>query len=381
MRLRSALIFSLALALPFSGCGKLKERFAAQSKGDDDDSAIDPEEEARIVPVRVLPMERQDLEEAVVASSTVESERAADVFVEVAGTVTSLSVEEGDRVQPGTTLAHLRASALDAQAKAAKEEAEQAERDLQSVTKVYDGGFLSEQEFQAARLRLEQARSSLAAAEDNRRKTNLASPIRGAVVERMLRFGEAVSPGQPAFRIMDLDELKVIVRLPERDLVRLQVGQTALVVSELQGDVEVEGTVERIAPVVDPASGTVKVTVALPTGERSLRPGSFVQVRIVTATRDQVPVVPKKALTLRQGKKHLYVVRGDKAVELVPELGLDGGEVFEVLSNGPEADDLIVVVGQESLDDGTQVRIVEADPETKVEAETEGKSADAEDQP
>ena len=347
--------------------------------GADDDSAAEAEEakdkeqeeEARIVPVRVAPLERQGLESVITAASTVESERAADVFIEVAGIVSKISAEEGDVVQTGTVLAKLRSATLQAQASTATEENQQAESDLKSLSKVHDGGFLSDKEYQTARLRVEQSRAALASATESLGKGTLKSPIAGTVVKRELRYGEAVSPGRPAFQIMDLDRLLIDVRVPERDLPQLKKGQTARIVSELQGGVEVEGKVERIAPVVDPLSGTVKVTIALPKGDRTLRPGSFVQVSIVTNIRQDVPVVPKKALTLRGGKKHLYVVRDNKAVELVPTLGLDGGDVVEILEKGPVDGDLVVIVGQETLEEGTEVRIVSDEPESPAPDQTE----------
>ena len=116
------------------------------------------------------------------ASSTIESEWVADVFIEIAGIVASLRVEEGDLVKAGSSLARLGSESLDARAEAARKEKEQAKRDLQALTKVFKGGFLTDKEYQAASLQIKQARAALTTTKENLNKTALRSPINRIII-------------------------------------------------------------------------------------------------------------------------------------------------------------------------------------------------------
>ena len=202
-----------------------------------------------------------------------------------------------------------------------------------------------------ARLTFEQASQADAA-------RTLRSPIAGTVSFRDLRFGEAVTAGRLAFRVVDLGALKVEVNLPEKDLARVATGQPARVRSEVLQDVEVHGTVQRISPVVDPASGTVKITVGLDPRQEVLRPGMFIAVDIVTATHDDAVLLPKRALVYEASEPFVFVVEGALAVRRSVELGFSERDRVEVVSGVAEGD-RVVVVGQSILRDGAEVKVTE----------------------
>jgi membrane fusion protein (multidrug efflux system) len=164
-----------------------------------------------------------------------------------------------------------------------------------------------------------------------------------------------VTAGRPAFRVVDLGALKVEVNLPEKDLARVSPAQVARLRSEVLDEVEVTGKVLRISPVVDPASGTVKITVALDPSQRSLRPGMFVSVEIVTATHAAALLLPKRSLVYEAGAPFVFVVDDEKAVRRAVELGFAERDKVEVLSGVSEGEG-VVVVGQSILRDGTEVK-------------------------
>jgi RND family efflux transporter MFP subunit len=138
-------------------------------------------------------------------------------------------------------------------------------------------------------------------------------------------------------------------------------------------EVRLEGTAEPltaavslVSPIVDPATGTVKVTAEVrqyPTGTRA---GDFAEVRIVTASHDQTILVPSRAVFEEQGKDILYVVESGKAVRRVVETGFIDGDLTEILDGVAERD-LVVVKGQRQLQDGSGVEVLEGPPEILAE--------------
>ena len=83
-------------------------------------------------------------------------------------------------------------------------------------------------------------------------------------------------------------------------------GQRAEIGSDFMPDQQFDGWVKRISPVVDPRSGTFKVTVGVNDRFEALRPGIFVSVRIVTDTREQAVLVPKNAIVY-DGKSNAFL--------------------------------------------------------------------------
>ena len=353
------LLLCAALTLPLGGCGSGKADGASDdddSGGDDDDSA---EEETRATPVKVVPVTLGEISETIAASSTVESERRADIRAEVSGTIESVRAEEGDKVSAGAVLAVLKNPALVGELDRAESSFARADADHVSIKGLYERGFVSRNEYDASAHTVDTARVTLEQARASHRSSQISTPISGIVSMRGVRFGEAVTPPLLAFQVVDLSSLRVEVALPERDLSRLSVGQDTRVRSEILEEAEdVLGHVERISPVVDPASGTVKVTVALDPGQVTLRPGMFVAVEIVVDTHRDARLIPKRAVVYDEGEPHAFVVVESTVKRRKLEIGFSDRDRVEVLDGLAEGD-LIVSVGQGLLRDDSEVRVVD----------------------
>lgn len=347
----------LVLALPIlAGCpsGKAGDKSDDDSGGDDDSS-----QEVKATPVKVAAVTSGSISQAITSSSTVDAERRADIHLEVAGTVESIAVEEGDRVAAGALLATLRNPALKGELERAETSFARASDEFDSARALFDRGFLSRNEYDTALHAFETARVTAEQARETHEARRITSPIGGTVSLRAIRYGEAVTPGQLAFQVVDLAALRVEVSLPEKDLSRLRSGLQARVSSQvLEVSPFVAGHVERISPVVDPATGTVKVTIALDPAQSLLRPGMFVGVEIVTDTHEQARLVPKRAIVYDEGEPLAFVVRESTATRTPIEIGFTDRDTVEVVA-GLDLADRVVVVGQGLLRDGSEVRVVQ----------------------
>lgn len=334
-------------------------------KGDDDDSATpDPDdddsaEEEKATAVRVETLARGTIAQVIASSSTVDSDRLASISLETSGVVESIRVEEGDVVTAGAVLATLRNPQLKGEFDRAQAAWKRAKDEFDSVSGLFDQGFVARNAYEEAAHAHDNAKLTFDQAQEADAARTLTSPIAGTVSFRDLRFGEAVTAGRPAFRVVDLGALKVEVNLPEKDLARVKVGQAARLRSEVLKGVHVGGAVQRISPVVDPASGTVKITIRVDPGQASLRPGMFVAADIVTATHENALLLPKRALVYEAGDSFAFVVEGTSAKRRAVKLGFaeeDRVEVLTGLSDGEQ----VVVVGQSILRDGADVRVTES---------------------
>ena len=134
------------------------------------------------------------------------------------------------------------------------------------------------------------------------------------------------------FHIVEQNQLYGVVYLPEKELSRVHKDQAAtLTLSALQ-DSKVDAFVERISPVIDPATGTFKVTLRVPNDEHLLKAGMFAHVDLNYDTHQQATLMPRKAMLGHQNLK-------DQApVEIVnPEaLLLQAQSHEQAISNTPQ---------------------------------------------
>ena len=244
--------------------------------------------------------------EYVVSSAVVESEAAVDLLPETSGVVTSVRVEEGDAVRKGQVLAVIENPNLEATMERAQAELERVEQTYGEIQRLREANAVSERELLDAHHALVSARTTYDEAQRMGATTRLVSPIDGHVATRTIKFGQLVSSAVPAFRVVDLSELRVVAQLPERDLARIRVGQPAQLVPVYDEELVVPGEVLRLSPVVDSQTGTFRVTVA-PVGDHlALRPGQFVSVRIQVDHHEDTLVLPRRAVLYDRGEPYVF---------------------------------------------------------------------------
>ncbi|MCK6529115.1 efflux RND transporter periplasmic adaptor subunit [Myxococcota bacterium] len=313
--------------------------------------------------VRVQPAVLDAVTATLDGTSTVDAAVRADLAVEVAGTVREVRVEEGDRVARGQVLAVLDNPSLAGALRRAEAEIAQRRADEDRLRPLHEKGFVAQAEWDLAVRSREAAELALREAQDAFDAATVRAPIAGTVTARGVRTGENVAPPMVAFALADLDHLVVDVHLPERDLARLSPGMAARLVSETVGGEPVPAEVARLAPVVDPKTGTVKVTLAVAPGAAGpLRPGMLVRASIVSETRESAVLIPKKAVVYDEGRPFAWRAKEGKAERVALDLGFEDRDRVEVRA-GIAPGDPIVVVGQAALKAGAEVDVVGPDGE------------------
>jgi RND family efflux transporter MFP subunit len=317
------------------------------------------------ISVRVAAVSREPISSLYSTSATLRADRQATVIARTRGVVERLVVEEGDRVGAGQALAYLEDEEQVIAAARARSNEEKASRDFARITGLHDRGLSSLDEYEASRTTAEDSRHALELAELELSRTVIRAPIAGVVVTRHLDVGATVSDGTPVYDLADLDPLYADINIPERHVTRLEAGQEVLLTADATHK-EARAIIERIAPSVDPATGTVKVTVAVE-GDSGLRPGAFVRVDIVTDTHEDALVVQRTALVAEGRRWHLYRLADDDLVEQIEVvLGFESGERVEIDHPADAAveispGDKVVVLGAPALSDGAKVRIMDDD--------------------
>lgn len=354
---RHVIVLAMILAIAF-GCSAKP----ASKDSDRTGAAADPvENKEDLIPVRVIPVGTGSISSYITSSTTIDTEEHVEVFSKATGTCASVLVEEGDKVKAGQTLATLD----DSQARLAELQA-RVNRDKLAVSltraeRMLNDELLSREQFDDTRYRFEAANAEWEMAKIRLEDTTITAPISGTIAQKNLKEGMNVTLATSLFRIVDFDSLIATIFVPELEMGSLKIGQKVLVNADALLDKQFDGTIKRISPVVDPASGTIKVTVDLSKNSAELVPGIFIRAKIVVDTHENAIILPKRALVKREDRIHVFIVSDGAAREGELSTGYADGETVEVLS-GLEAGDLVVVDGQSRLKNGAMVRIIEELP-------------------
>lgn len=368
-----AVFLVLAAALALFGCGagddgdkaEASQAAAADSAATDatksDSAAVDStaKKVADAVPVETVPAGRGDISSFLLFSSTIETEAAVEIHPEVSGPVEQVLVEEGDLVEAGQLLVRLDAEQAHLEDRESQMELTHLEGAFQRTEEMHNRKLISAQEFEdklyqleQARLRREKARLALA-------YTEIRAPFSGVITSRQVQVGARVAPGAKLFDLVKLDDMIARVHVPGRYLRAVRMGQSAEIASDFIEGVTFPAYVKRISPIVDPKSGTFKVTIGLHDRWENLRPGIFVTVRVVTDTHRDAVLVPKEAIVYDGSDRFVFVVSDSTARRVPLDMGYENAEYVESVS-AIAANTPVIVVGQNGLKDQARVKVVNA---------------------
>jgi membrane fusion protein (multidrug efflux system) len=314
------------------------------------------------VPVETALVARGPISAFLTFNSTLETEAIVDLFPQTSGQVETLLVEEGKIVKEGDALLQIEDRELRVDVEENATNFEHLQQGFARIEDLYKRSLLNKQEYEDAKFQLDQARLRLDRAKLKLSYATVRAPFAGVISSRDTQIGARVGPGTKVFSLVKLDDIVARVFVPGRYLSVVAENQAAMVTSEFLPDRVFKGWVKRISPVIDPKSGTFKVTIGV-RGEKpsDLPPGLFVGVRVVTDTRPAALLVPKRAVVYEGGERYVFAVVKDKAVKrkLVP--GYEDPVNIESTA-GFDAGTAVIVLGHAGLKDGAAVRAVNLAP-------------------
>ena len=328
-----------------------------------DTTAADTTQEKKVevldaVPVEAKPAILGPISNFLVFSSTIETEDAVEVYPQINGLVKAIEVEEGTRVVEGQVLVRLETEEAEIELRESQANLRHLDVGFQRTSQMFDGKLISLQEYENERYQHEQAKIRLERAQLALKHTVIRAPFAGMITSRTVQVGARIGPGSKLFDLVRLEDMIARVYVSGQHLTTIAKGQKALATSDFLPGKEFEGQVKRISPVVDPRSGTFKVTVGLEDQRwEHLRPGLFVNVQIITDTHEEAVLVPKEAVVYDGGERFVFLVADSLAQKVELEAGFENNKWVEALSK-VEPGTGVIVVGQNGLKDQARIRVV-----------------------
>ncbi|MDD5483708.1 MAG: efflux RND transporter periplasmic adaptor subunit [Kiritimatiellae bacterium] len=267
-------------------------------KGKGDSKAVANE----AVAVRCLRVEARDIKRTLDYAASIKAQDDAQVYPKVTGKILEKLKEEGAPVEKGEIIAYI-------------------DRD--------EIGFTFE-------------------------KSPVDSPLAGIVGTVYVDLGDSVSPQTAVAFVVDIDNVRVNLDVPEKYFPVIKIDQKAEVAVDAFPKQTFTGRVSKISPIVDILTRTAPVEIFIPNPEHKLMPGMFARVKLILEEKKKTLLVPKESVLGHSRETIVYVVEGDSARRRAVKTGFRfGGEVE--IAEGLRAGETIVIMGQQRLRDGAKV--------------------------
>ena len=387
--------------------------------------------------------ENRTIVEIVSANGKIRPETEVKISSDVSGEIVELYVAEGDSVVKGQPLLEINpeilATSFDAAAaqhnnalaglagtkarlEQAKAQMARSELDFKRQSVLHDKKAISEAEFETARANYEVAKSELAASEQNVRsaqygadnakavmdqasknlsRTKIYAPVSGTVSLLAVEKGERVvgvaqMSGTELLRIANLTEMQAVVEVNENEIVRLSLGDTAIVEVDAYPNEKFKGIVTQMANSPKTSSGTVQLSTDevtkfevkirllrssyghleknLAKGQSPFRPGMSASVKVQTETQRNVLAVPIQSVTAKLDttnkstdesfKEYVFIVKGDTVEMRTVTTGIQDNR-YIMITNGVKLGEEVVEgpygAVSKTLKSGSKIKVVSKD--------------------
>ena len=309
---------------------------------------------AEVTPnVRTIAAQKRTVSVDNTYSVTLQAYAVNNIAPQASGRIISIKGEIGDYVRKGQILAEMDRANLDQ----AELQLKNAESDYARTKALYEKGGVSKSDFEAVELNYKVRESACKNLRDN---TVLKSPLDGVITARNYDQGDMYSMSQPLFVVQQINPLKALVSVSEKDYSLLKKGVKAEILTEALPGQTFNGQVALIHPTIDPATHTVTAEIHIPNAARELRPGMYGSAKVIFGSVRRI-LIPDSAIVKQQGSgvKTVFILGEDKTVAMrVVELGRHLDDNYEVLS-GLEEGETVITSGQGALRNGTKVNVLE----------------------
>ena len=301
---------------------------------------------------------------------TIENVIDPTIGAEVAGRVTRVAGFTGKKVAKGELIAEIDAADFHIQARADQAEIgrlrsllEQQERVVERNKKLVGQGFISQNAIDDAVAQLNALRQTLAVARARAEatgrgltKSRVLAPIGGEIETQIVAVGDYVKVGDPLFKLVGVQLLRVHLLLPEAAATRIKPGLKVVLSPPAAPEQILEARIDEIKPTLGINNRALDAIVKISGVGTLFRGGGTVNARIVTNSLDGALMVPEQSVVLRPAGKVVYALEGNVARQRIVETGMRQDGLQQIIK-GLAAGETIAVDGAGFLTDGAAVAL------------------------
>ena len=306
------------------------------------------------IPVSVVEVRPVAMRDVVFLPGETEAYEDVKVAANTSGRVEWIGLREGQEVNKGDLLAKIDVAALKASLEHAQAACNLANNLCERRRRLYDNKIIAKEELDQSETQRKLAAADLAQVRVRYNHGFPKSPITGVVNHLYLDVGEFADTGKPIADIVNIDKIKINVRVPELDVRYVSKGQITPIKIDAFADRTILGTVEFVSFKADHATKTFLVRSVIENPDHAIRPGMIGRVAFVRREIPDAIAAPLFAIVDKGGERLVFVEKDGVAESRVISIGVIESDRVQITS-GLNVGDHLIVKGHTEVEDGMQV--------------------------
>jgi len=276
----------------------------------------------------------------------------ADIFSKVTGNLERIYTDMGNSVKRDQLLAVIDSTELYQQVQQTEATYYNARISYTRNKKLFEQKLVAKQDLDNAEAQMKVALANYETAKTRLSYARITAPFSGVITKRFLDEGALVATSNATlYTLMDLDSVKVIVNVLEKDVPQISKGKTAKIVVDAFPGKEYEGVITRLSQAIDLSTRTMAIEVGVPNKEHNLKPGMYATVTLTISEHQNAVTVPTEAVLNDNNGTFVYALQNNAAKRIPVQLGIERNSRTEILA-GLSGDERVIVVGQQLVRDG-----------------------------
>lgn len=368
-------ILTFAVAFAVSACGGKKDNVTAKraeldklkseiaklqsqaKKLEDEIAKLDPKEDLGKL-VETEAAKTAEFNSFLQINGRADADQSTIATAQVPSTVTAVLVKPGDRVGAGQALAYLDNATLKQSRVAVEQQLSFANTLYMKQKRLWEQGVGTEVQYLAAKNQKEALEKNIATIDAQIAMYTIKSPISGTIESVDTKIGQIASPGMPLFKVVNLNQMKVVADVAESYTSKIKSGDKVYV-NFPDLNKKIEARINFASKIIDPLNRTFHIEIALPKTE-GVKPNMIANLQIIDYSAKSIISVPTNCIQSAEESKYVVVAvteNGKTSAKRVPvTIGHTGDDRTEILT-GLNTGDAIVVNGYQELIDGQQITI------------------------
>lgn len=286
---------------------------------------------------------------------TAEEKESMSLSFLVAGTIKSMNADEGQFVQRGALLASMDESSAISALNAAEASLEQAKDAYNRMDMLYKNASLPDIKMTEIKTKLKQAQATYDIAKKNCKDFRIASPFSGVIGKKILSAGETSVPGQPVYTLLNIDEVRIKITVPETEISDIDPSMVATISSEAVKDMTFKGSRIEKGVEADPMSHTYDVYITVENGDHNILPGMICTV--ILSKESDIPQILIPVTAVHEDndeRKFVWTAKNGKAERTYISTGEVSGNKIAI-TKGLDEGDIIVTDGYQKISNGSKI--------------------------
>ena len=281
----------------------------------------------------------------------------ANIFSKVGGNLERVYADIGQAVKKDQLLAQIDSTDYYQQNIEARASYDNAKLNYERTKELLQQNLLAQEDLDNAETGMKIAAANYEIANTQLHNTRIRAPFSGFITSRYLDPGALVEPQNAVlFTLMDLDKVRVIINVLEKDTPLIPDLKQATIVADALPDRIFKGMIARYSEAIDLSTRTMAVEINIENKNHTLKPGMFATVTLVVSQYKDAISLPSAAVQTDANGRFVFTVENNMAKRITVKEGLEKDNRIQIV-DGLSGKESIITTGQQFVRDGSPVKV------------------------